>query len=301
MSLTSSGRSARPSSPVESDLARLERRLGLPAVLDPLQERARDLDPAETRLARLRARGWRWYEGLEAERRELKRLSATVLQQAHREREAAVAPLVARLDAARRRVERADSAALAPLREELDLLDEALVAAERRVEVAVLSWLRRVEGLLDRLWTGEDTLSGFSDAGFALRSDERPLLAVRATWLEPAPPPDEPSEPPGRLLLTDARVRFERRDDRILRKNRMGLAVERRDDRTLLFDEPASALAFARDASVGWLSKQPRIKLGWKDGAFSGRVVTLALERGAVEELSATAMALARGDLAPFR
>lgn len=283
---------AKPTDPVARQLEHLQSRLTLSAVMDPLKQRGEDLGAMSLALPNLRKGGWRWYSSLEAE---IARLRAAAHEQLHRAettRQSLVAPLSGRLSAAAPRL--SDPAQRPAVQRELDAIDQALVDCERQVERALSDWALACDRCLSRARLGQETLDRFADAGFRLPAGERPLLAVRASWLA------DLTAPPGVLLLTDQRHRFERRDDRVLRRNRAGIATETHADRTVLLDEPHSALAAARDASTGFVVKEPRVTLTWKSGAFAGQALTLKLERPEAKELVAACEALRVGNLGVF-
>ncbi len=259
--------------------------------MDPLERRRADLAALALSLPGVRQGGWRWYSGLEAEIARLQGQAHEQLHRAQTTRGALTAPVGAKLDAVE--AKRGDPAQRAALERELDALDDALVACERQLEQLVQGWSVAVERCLARGLQAQETLIAFRDAGFRLPEGERPLLAVRAAWLA------EPEQPPGVVLLTDRRHRFERRDDRILQRNRAGVATERRSDRTVLLDEPHAALLAARDASSGF-PKEPKLTLTWKSGAYVGQALTLKLERPGAAELAAVCEALRVGSLAGF-
>lgn len=258
------------------------------AVMEPLRRRGEELAARQSALPALRSAGYGWYSGLEAEIARLRGQMHEQVHQAERARTTLTAPLSARLQAAGR-------GAPAGLERELDAIDDALVGCERQLEATLRPYLSAVDRCLARARGGEETLALFAEAGFRLPPGERPVLAARAAWLL------EPDAPPGALLLSDRRLRFERRDDRVLRRNRPGLAVERTTDRTVLLDEPHDALQSARDASSGVVLKEPRLTLTWRSGALVGRALTLQLERPVAAELAALCEALRRGDLSGLR
>lgn len=272
-------------------LARLRERLGLAAVMKPLAEQPAELTEAVAALRALREGGFPWYAGLEGELGRLRGRAHEQLHQAEGRRAALVAPVCGKLDALEAKAAGVDAAARAALERELDPLDDALVACERQLEATLTLWAAEVERALDRVRQGEEALAGFASAGFALPAEERPLIALGASWL------DDPEKPPGQLLLTDRRLRFERRDDRVLRRNRMGLAVESARDRALLLDEPYTALARARESSAGLGARSPRVALDWE----GGRTTIIGLERASAAELCGWLEALRRGDLSRFR
>ena len=277
------------SDPLGAQLAHLRDRLGLSSVMGPLGERVGSLAGASQPLAELRHKGWTWFGGLEAELRQLAAQAHERQHSAEATRASLTAPLAARLD---RVTSQLGGAGPAPeLKRELDAIDAALVSCESQLETALQAWSAAVDQALAQIRGGSEALSAFASAGFALPAGERPLLVYGASWL------DDPDPPPGVLLFTDARVRYERRDDRIARRNRMGLAVERNVDRTLLLDETPDALLAAHDASTGFLVREPRIALTLR----AGKTTTLRLEQPVVPELLALTEGWRRRDLSRFR
>jgi len=277
--------------PLSAQLAHLRDRMALASVMGPMSERATTVGGAPAQLADLRKRGWTWFSGLESDLRQLAAAAHDRMHGAESTRATLTAPLSPRLEKAANQVGSADPGVRANVKRELDAIDEALIGCERQLEQAMSAWSSAVDLALARMRGGDEALSAFASAGFRLPPGERPLLVFGASWL------DAPDPPPGLLLFTDVRVRYERRDDRIPRRNRMGLAVERDIDRTILLDETHEALLSARDASTGFVVKEPRIALGLS----AGRTTTLRLERPEVAELLALCESWRRGDLSRFR
>lgn len=276
--------------PLSPQLAHLRDRLGLSSVMAPLNERASDIGGAPAKLADLRSRGWAWFAGLETELRTLGAQAHERLHSAEGTRAALTAPLAPRLEKAAVLAASADPTARSDAKRELDAIDEALIGCERQIEQAMAAWTSAVDQALTHLRCGQEALTAFASAGFSLPHGEIPLLVYGATWL------DDPDPPPGVLLFTNSRVRFERRDDRIVRRNRMGLSVERNIDRTLLLDEPPEGLLWTRDASTGFVVREPRIALGLS----SGKTAALRLDQPVVAELLALCESWRRKDLTRF-
>lgn len=266
-------------------LASIERRLALGAALRGLDDGVAQLAEAPGALAALRAGGWTWLGGLEGEIQALKRLLPAARGEAIRARDGLVAPLARQLAQIKKAAEKpGDPSALSELNRALFQLDRALVSAERLVEGGQAPVIERAGALRDRLEEGRRALARFGDAGFRLGAGERALLAFDVRWLD-APGVAEP--PPGALLLSDQRLRFERRDDRVLRRNRAGLAEEIRVDRALLMDEPHASLGAVRDATSGVVRREPRVALTWRAGAHTGATCTFSVEGGAAPLVAA--------------
>lgn len=280
-----------------SRLASLARRLDLGSALRGLDEGLGDLAAAPETLKELRKGGWAWFKGLEAEIGELQRALPATRQRAVQTRDQLTAPLRARLKQLQALAGRpGDAAALAALNQSLFRLDQDLVMAERSLEGTIVAPVERARALRDRLRQGQRALDRFADAGFRLPSGERPWLAFDVRWVD-APGAAEP--PPGVLLLSDARLRFERRDDRVLRRNLGGLAVETKVDRTVLVDEPHGSLGGVRDASAGVVVREARAALLWRAGALAGKTCTFASDQG-VAELCAAAEAVRTGRVGAY-
>ena len=273
-------------------LASMERRLDLGSALRGLDDGLTQISAAPAALSALRKRGWSWFGGLEGEVAALARAIPAARIEAVRARDGLVAPLRQRLTQLKVAAGRpGDAAALAALNQALFQLDRELVSAERQLEGGQRAVVERAEALRDRLVEGQRTLDRFADAGFRLPPGERALLAYDVRWVD-APAQKEPS--PGVLLLSDQRIRFERRDDRVLRRNMGGLAIETRVDRALLVDEPHASLAAVRDATAGVVQREARVALTWRAGALAGSSVTFALD-GHVSAVVAACEALRLG------
>lgn len=275
-------------------LASMSRRMDLGSALRGLDDGLSELLAAPGQLSGLRAAGWRWFSKLEAELVDLQRALPQAKSSALFQRDQLVAPLKARFQQLQAQAQRpGDAAAMASA---LFRLDQDLVIAERALLAVSQAALERSVALRDRLVMGRRALDRFGDAGFKLGPGERPMMAFDANWVEA---PSTPETPVGVLLLSDQRLRFERRDDRVLRRNLGGLAIETHVDRTLLLDEPHGSVGGATDASGVGLNRRPAVALSWKAGALVGKKSTFALNGGALE-LVAAAEALRQGRAAAY-
>ena len=145
------------------------------------------------------------------------------------------------------------------LRAELDSLERSIGAAERRVNADTRLCVE-LRDELTKLCEGLSwMLDRFDEASFPLPAQESPVGACRAVWEDA--PGGEPRQ--GTLYLTDMRLRFERREERVLRRTLWVFPAEKEQVVGLLLDEPVGFCTAQKASRRGLLLKDELLELSW--------------------------------------
>lgn len=278
-----------------------------------LRQRANFTDPLETAskararlpelrqaLAAARARGYLFRQELEAQLAEAEGKADELVELARQEGARAGRDLrddVDRLDDDQRGLGRLDLIAIGPLidKQEADArrLEQAFADAEKRI-AAITEPLRtraaEVGKAVDELVF---TLDQFAASTAKLLPEENPVACAPATWRD-APGGDEK---PGRLLLSDHRIRFEHVEEKVTKRKMLFFAAEKEEVREVVLDEPIGHLLSSTDQQSGVIVKDQLLVFTWDKKAKAPGKTTIELDRGTSKDWDELIERLKKGDL----
>lgn len=172
---------------------------------------------------------------------------------------------------------------------EVDEVKDGLEALSKPV-------LTKLHAVRDKVKDLHWTLDQFDAASFKMRPEERPVAVASATW-EDAPGGEAPA---GLLLLTDHRVYFEQKEERVTKRKFIFFAAETESLHKLLIDEPLGHLQSSDDATRGWVMKDQLLSFAWDRAAKAPQKTTFKLSSGTAKDWDGVVELLRSGDLSAY-
>ena len=295
----------RKSADVERKLGALSGQLMFGNEIGRLAGRQGRLAELAASLDRVRTRGHRYSNELEPQLAAARAAAPQALADARAESEAAAHRLRSRVDEAAREARAlAREAVLSAhvhrvesLEREAEALEKATREAEQRIAALAKPFTDPFDGVERRLTELHRVLDAFDQRSFNMVPEESPVAAVPVTWLDP--PDGEKME--GLLLLSDHRLRFEQREERVTKRKLLIFAAEKEKIQKCWIDEPIGHLKGSRDEAKGFLVKDQLLTLEWASPARAPRSTAFELESGRAKDLDALVESVLSGDLASQR
>jgi hypothetical protein len=290
---------------VERTIGAFSGRLAFSDEVGGVTARQTRLGELSASLERARSRGYLYSADLEPTLAAARAAAPQALADSRSESEAAARSLRPRVDDAVR-----DARALAreprlsdlahrveSLEREAQALETAAREAEQRITSLTRPFTEAFDGLERRLREAHRVLDAFDSRSFAMVPEESPVAAAPVTWLDP---PDG-QKMKGLLLLTDHRLRFEQREERVTKRKLLLFAAEKEKIQKCWVDEPVGHVQSSEDRTKGVLFKDQLLALQWAQAAHAPRTTTFELDGGAAKELDAVVESVVSGDLARQR
>lgn len=295
----------RRSAEVERKLGALSGKLVFGDEISRLTGRQGRLDELAAALERVRTRGHRYSSELEPQLVAARAAAPQALADARAESENAAARLRPRVDEAAREARAlAREATLSPdthrlesLERETEALEKATREAGQRLDAVVRPFTQPFDGVERRVKELHRVLDAFDQRSFDMVPEESPVATVAVTWLDP--PDGEKME--GLLLLSDHRLRFEQREERVTKRKLLIFAAEKEKIQKCWVDEPIGHLKASRDEAKGFLVKDQLLTLEWASPARAPRTTTFELESGRAKDLDTLVESVLSGEIARQR
>ena len=209
----------------------------LSALFDQLSSVASKVDGLDNEIAQLRARGYRFGRSLEERSAALKtrwpqqQTSAnSLLQEKRRVLQNAANETQRLLSQAER-----NNALLDTVDNRLWALDNQISEAQRGVQGVFSSTEQEINKLQSEMREVRFLLDSLDSASFDLLPGEHAVAACKAQWVS------DNQQPEGLLFLTDSRVIFEQREERVIKKKLF--SSEKELVQKKLWDTPVGAIA----------------------------------------------------------
>jgi hypothetical protein len=250
---------------------------------DEVRNRQTKLPDLRKELADIRAGGFRFKAGLEANLQEASDMAERALDGVLEETRSLASSLRPRIDELSRSASRlARSDDLEDREHVLDTLDtehrgleRTVREAERRVRSLTEPFTKGVDAVKKGVGEATATLERFDEASFELQQGENPVATVDATW-EDAPN----GARKGTLLLSDQRVRFEHKESVVTKRKFIFFAAETKEICEVVLDEPVGHLASSDDDTRGMVFKDQVLAFSWSSGVKCPRTTTFELDKG---------------------
>ncbi len=263
-----------------SDISSLERRVAQlqpQAQLNSLRDRVEDLgttaEGLEQRVQSLRARGYVYERGLEAEAGELRKrwsqMRLGILRQINTQAQQLQRDVKPLEDQLGQLVARARHPASArPLHTRLEsavrLFEEKASAAQNTISGMFDEFGNKVFQFTSRLDKIDWMLKQLAEASFKLLPTEGGLAAVKAGWVKGRKEQDD--DPQGVLYLTDQRLILEQKQE-IVTKKVLFIAKEKESVQQLLWEVPVVQVDRAQPSKKGLFGKDDYLEIDFKPGA----------------------------------
>lgn len=281
-------------------VGKLRQRLSFTDPLETASKARARLPELRQALSEARGRGYLFRQELEAQLADVEGRADALVELARQEGARAGRDLrddVDRLDEEQRGLSRLDLIAIGPLIDKLEAsvrrLDGAFDEADKRI-AAITEPLRtraaEAGKVIDEVVF---TLDQFAASTAKLQPEENPVAAVPATWKD-APGGDEV---PGRLLLSDHRIRFEQVEEKVTKRKLLFFAAEKEEVRQVVLDEPIGHLLSCTDQQSGVIVKDQLLVMTWDRKGKAPPKTTIELERGTAKDWDELVERLKRGDL----
>lgn len=167
---------------------------------------------------------------------------------------------------------------------------------ENRLEALARPLLSGVGEVRQKLKDLHWTMDQFDEASFKLRPEERPVAIAKATW-EDCTRVDKPK---GLLMLTDHRIYFEQKEERVTKRKFIFFTAESETLHKQLLDEPIGYLRSSDDETRGWVMKDQLLVFQWDREAKAPEKTTFELESGTAKDWDEVVELLRSGDLSTF-
>ncbi|MCU0657342.1 MAG: hypothetical protein MUF64_19410 [Polyangiaceae bacterium] len=285
---------------VRSDIGGLAGRLAFADELRTVTEAHGALRELGAQITAGRARGFVYQSELEFELQDAAAMADATLVAVRQEIEKDAALLRPRADELQRRAFSPRLARGVPDEGQLDLLEQEYRAVDEAIDEAekrVLEHARPFTELVDQLRQGVGrmtfTLDLFGNAGFTQQPDEAPLVALLAKNR------DAPGgEKEGVLFLSNQRLRFEAREEKVLERKFLLFASKTETVKALLVDEPVGNIAGTEASKEGVIFKDEILTVRWGRG---GKTSFELLEGEAAEAWSAVIGYICSGEIEQTR
>ncbi len=285
---------------VADEAGDLHGRLQFTRLTEAINRARTGVDELEQRLERVRGRGFVWKGRLEALLAEAKAHAPQAAQQVLSESRQLDRRFQGRVDqlvgrARRYAMERNledDEHAIDVLEEELEDIQGAIGEAERRLSSISDPVTKAVDAVKKGVSQAEATLDRFDAGSFSLEPGENPIAVYDATW-EDAPG----GEKVGQLLLTDARIRFEHKEEKVTKRKMFFFAAETEFIQELVLNEPVGYLAASDDTTRGWVFKDQVLAFKWDRQASCGNTTTFEVDGTSAKDLDVLVESIRDGSL----
>lgn len=265
---------------------RWERLAGLVALsvlFDQLASVTHEVDGLDNEIAQLRARGYRFGRTMEERAATLKsrwpqqKVSANrLLQEQRRVLQSAANETQRLLGQAERNMGLLDT-----VDSRLWALENQINEAQRNVQSAFSSTEQEIDNLQGEMREARALLDALDSASFDLLPDEHGVAVCKAQWIS------DNQQPEGMLFLTDSRLIFEQREERVIKRKLF--SSEKELIREKLWDTPVGAIAELqmedKKSGLFGLGRQELLTLGFVERTRElPSDATLHLKDGATNE-----------------
>ncbi len=261
---------------LEFKLDRAKDEAHLKTLRDRVSRLDRDISGLQSRLAKLRSRGYAFGKSLEEQAKTVQDKWQAAHQDLQRAITRVASRLKARLPALESRLLRLKRAGVQPTtiaqaEEALEDFSNEIRNAEAEIQAmysgveslftTLNSELRQIEQMLDHLEV----------ASFSLLAGESGIRACKAVWARSGDE-EQKDDPEGILYLTDQRLLFEQKE-KVATKKVLFIATEKKLVQELLFEAPVAAVEEVREFSKGMLGKDDYLAVQFSNQAPQGRAV----------------------------
>lgn len=256
-------------SSVQSSIGALSSRFSFTDALRSVTDAHGELRALESSLAAGRARGFVYQSDLEFSLADAAAKAEEALATARSESERVAASLRPRVDALHERAfssEFSFGVASEPAIEQLEQQEDSLSSAFDEAEGRIRELARPFTDLVDEAREGirrmTFTLDLFGDASFPLQPEEAPLVALSALYRDP--PGGKERE--GVLFLSNQRVRFEGREERVVERTLLVFASKTETIKQLVVDELVGNVKSTSASKEGVVFKDEILTISWARG-----------------------------------
>jgi len=264
----------------------LPAKLQFTSVVDALSRSRGQLQEISDDLGRVRAKGYLYKSGLEAQLAGAADAAPGVAQELQQETRRVAGFLDDRVDDLVRRARRLavdsdltnDTARIDVLEDAYRDIDKEVKEAERRVKAISAPVTKAISDVQKAVKEAVAIVDAFEGSSFDLQQGENPVAVVEATWEDA-----RSGAKKGKLFLSDMRILFEHDEEIVTKKKFIFFAAEKERVQQLLLDQPIGHLASSDDSTRGWVMKDQIVALSWDGSAGCPRKTTFELDSGTAE------------------
>ena len=283
-------------------LEKLQGEIHFSSLIDKATDARSDLPEVKSELQRLRSRGYAFRGDLETSLQDMESKIDDVIDELRRSASRRSSSLQDQVDDVRRTASSINGVSgkhagrIESLESEVRSLTNSVKNAKDNLESIsepILKQYKEVKGKVKDLhWTVDQ----FESATFQMTPEERPVAVALVTWQD-APGGDEPE---GMLLLTDHRMYFEQKEERVTKRKFMFFKAESENLHKLLLNEPIGHLQSSEDSTKGWVMKEQILTFSWSSAADAPSETTFKVNSGTAKDWDEVIELLRTGDLSTY-